>query len=87
MSKTALSFANASCAHCAHLVTRILQSADGIRWVEVDQGCQRVLVDFDPTVISLESIQGLMEKSGYPSQLADADAPPPLRQLLTTRAA
>ncbi len=74
LSSTALSFANASCAHCARLVTQVLQGQEGIRSVEVDRVRLRVYVDFDPTQISLEAIRGLMERSGYPTQVAEEDS-------------
>ena len=77
MHSIALSFANASCAHCARIVTRTLQTAEGIWSVDVDQTGQRVLVDFDPTRISIEAIRALMRGAGYPTRLVDG-APVPL---------
>lgn len=69
MSRVTLSFANASCRHCARLVTRSLQKIDGILSVEVDQVGRRVLVYYDPFRVSVDSILSLMEGSGYSTRL------------------
>lgn len=69
MSRANLAFVNASCAHCARLVTRSLQRMEGILSVEVDRVGQRVLVAFDSTRVSLDTIRSRMEGSGYPTRL------------------
>ncbi|MGE5618331.1 MAG: heavy-metal-associated domain-containing protein [Sphingomonadaceae bacterium] len=69
MSRISLTFANASCAHCARVVTRSLQKMDGVLSVEVDRVGQRVLVGYDSTRVSLDTIRSRMEGAGYPTRL------------------
>ncbi len=69
MGRAALGFVNASCAHCARVVTRSLQKVDGVLSVEVDRAGQRVLVGFDPTRVTVDSIRSSMEGAGYPTRL------------------
>jgi len=69
LSRVNLSFANASCAHCARIVTRSLGRVNGVLSVQVDAMRQRVMVHYDPSRVSLDSIQSLMEGSGYSTRL------------------
>lgn len=69
MGRVNLGFTNASCAHCARVVTRSLQKMSGVLSVEVDRVGQRVLVGYDPTRVSLDSIRSAMEGAGYPTRL------------------
>lgn len=69
MGRAALSFVNATCAHCARVVTRSLERMDGVVSVEVDPVGQRVLVGYDPARTTLESIRSRMERAGYPTRL------------------
>lgn len=87
MSRIALSFANASCAHCVQVVTRRLGETDGVRLVEVDRFGKRVRVDFDCTRVSAEAIRSVMERSGYPTRLVDDTPPTPAKDGPLTRAA
>lgn len=75
MGKITLGFANASCAHCARLVTRSLQKVDGIVSVEVDRIGQKLLVVFDPGRVSVDAIRSLLEGSGYSTRLLAATVP------------
>lgn len=80
MSRIALSFANASCAHCVRVVTRSLEHLTGVGLVRVDPMRQQILVDYDPARVSVESIRMAMERSGYPNRLAAGPTPAaPLR--------
>jgi copper chaperone CopZ len=69
LGRIALGFSNASCAHCARIVTRSLQRNEGVLGVEVDAMGQRVLVDFDPRRVSVDSLRAQMEGAGYPTRL------------------
>lgn len=69
MGMATLAFANASCAHCARVVIRSLQKVDGVLSVEVDPEGRRILVGFDPSRVTLDSIRFLMERAGYPTRL------------------
>lgn len=69
MKEIGLSFTNASCAHCANLVSRSLSSVNGVGDVRVDPNELRVWVHFDPSLLSSDSIRKMMERSGYPTQV------------------
>jgi copper chaperone CopZ len=68
LSKVALAFSNASCAHCVRVVTRLLGGENGVTSVGVDTAGGRLIVGFDNGRTSVESICGLMERSGYPTR-------------------
>lgn len=70
MSRVTLSFANASCRHCARVVTNSLQKVDGVLSVQVDQVGRRVMVHYDPSRVSIDLLRSLMEGSGYSTQLS-----------------
>ena len=65
MGKITLAFANASCAHCARLVTRTLAAVDGVLSVDVDRIELQVVVQYDPSRVSADAIRAVMEGSGY----------------------
>lgn len=69
MKEIRLSFANASCAHCANLVSRSLRGVDGVEDVRIDRDELRVCVHFDPSLLSSDSIRKMMERSGYPTRV------------------
>lgn len=69
MKEIGLSFTNASCAHCAKLVSRSLGGVKGVEDVRVDPDELRVWVHFDPSLLSSDSIRKVMERSGYPTQV------------------
>jgi copper chaperone CopZ len=68
LSKVDLMFSNASCAHCVRIVTRLLGGEDGVTSIEMDTAAGRLIVGFDAGRTSMESICGLMERSGYPTR-------------------
>lgn len=88
MSRVDLHFANASCAHCARLVSRSLEKLEGVRLVNVDPSHQRITVGFDPSLVTVDSIRSMMERTGYPTRLlAERVTPFPPRPLSSSRAA
>jgi copper chaperone CopZ len=82
-----LHFANSSCAHCARLVTRSLHEVKGVLSVEVDRFGQKVMVGFDPSLVTVDSIQSAMEKAGYPTRLLSERLAPFPPKLLPSIAA
>jgi len=70
--RIALGIDNASCAHCARVITCSLKRVDGVISVEVDPYGRQVIVDFDPARISVESIRSVLLSSGYPCRLPSA---------------
>jgi copper chaperone CopZ len=87
LSKVALTFYNASCAHCVRIVTRALGSENGVTSIEVDSAMGRLIVGFDAGRTSVESIRGLMERSGYSTQAVASVMPLPQAGVLDLRKA
>lgn len=87
MGRVDLHFANASCAHCARLVSQSLKSVDGVLSVDVDQFGEKVTVGFDPSRVTVGSIRLIMEKTGYPTTLLSERTTPFTPRPLSSRAA
>jgi copper chaperone CopZ len=81
-----LNFANASCAHCARLVTRSLEKVRGVLSVDVDRQAQRLTVGFDPSLVSVGVIRSVMEETGYPTRLISERITPFPRRLFSRAA-
>lgn len=69
MVKVSLSFANASCAHCARLVRQSLGRVGGVFSVKVDPEDRSLEVGFDPSRLSVDSLRSSLEGLGYPTRL------------------
>ena len=54
-----------TCANCVATIERSVKKLDGVKNTVVNLASERAVVDFDPTALSLESIIGRIEKSGY----------------------
>ncbi len=54
-----------SCVNCARTIERTLKNSGGVREVEVSFELGRVVVDFDPAMISQEQIARIIEGLGY----------------------
>lgn len=53
------------CISCKSIVERQLTNESGIKRINVDYMTDSVMVEFDPSVITIEEIKGRLEKSGY----------------------
>ena len=87
MGRVDLHFENASCAHCARLVSQSLRKVEGVLSVDVDQLGQKVTVAFDPSLVTVDSIRSVMEKTGYPTRLCSVRITPLSPRPLSGRAA
>jgi copper ion binding protein len=57
-----------SCGHCVATIKQEVGNLDGVKLVEPDLATKRVLVEFDPSVVSLADITATMDEAGYPVQ-------------------
>ncbi len=87
MGRIDLHFTNASCAHCARLVSHSLGKVDGVLSVDVDRIDQKVIVAFDPSRVTVDSIRSIMEETGYPTRLLSERIVPFSPRPLSGRAA
>lgn len=53
------------CANCSVLIHKILSSQKGVSLANANYSSERLIVEYDPAVISLEKIQELLKKVGY----------------------
>lgn len=56
------------CVSCALTIDGDLEDTKGVKSASTNYAKQETAVEFDPTVISDESIIGIIKKSGYTAQ-------------------
>jgi copper chaperone len=57
-----------SCGHCVTTVQRALSPLEGVNRVEASAETKHVVVDFDPTRISIDRLEAALDDAGYPVQ-------------------
>ncbi|MEK7630872.1 MAG: heavy metal translocating P-type ATPase [Patescibacteria group bacterium] len=53
------------CANCQVLINKILSAQKGVTKANANYSSERLIVEYDPTTITLEAIRGLLKKLGY----------------------
>ncbi|MEK7643417.1 MAG: heavy metal translocating P-type ATPase [Patescibacteria group bacterium] len=53
------------CANCSILIHKILSTQKGVTVANANYAAERLILEYDPAVIALETIQGLLKKVGY----------------------
>jgi copper chaperone len=54
-----------SCSHCENSVKKAVGELNGVESVRVDLGAKKVIVEFDPERVSVETIRDTIEDQGY----------------------
>ena len=57
-----------SCGHCVATVEKALGPLEGVERVEASADTKHVVVDFDPTRISVDRLEAVLDDAGYPVQ-------------------
>ncbi len=65
MQKIVLNITGMHCESCAKLIKMELAARQGIIQVEVDDKSKMAVIDFDPKLITLKGIIGLIAELGY----------------------
>jgi len=65
MTKLVLKVKGMHCASCAILIDKLLAKQPGVQAVSTSYGAQKVALEFDEAKISLEQIDGFVNKLGY----------------------
>lgn len=65
MTKLVLKVKGMHCASCAILIDKLLAKQTGVSAVSTSYGAQKVALEFDETKITLEQIDGFVNKLGY----------------------
>ncbi len=66
MSKVILDIPEISCEHCSQAITKVLQPQAGVQSVSVDVPTQRVHLEYDERVISLDRVKEILAEEEYP---------------------
>lgn len=54
-----------SCSHCENTVKKSVGALNGVDNVTVDLGAKKVMVEYDPDKVNIETIKGTIEDQGY----------------------
>lgn len=54
-----------SCSHCENTVKKSVGALNGVDNVAVDLGAKKVMVEYDPDKVNLDTIKGTIEDQGY----------------------
>jgi copper chaperone len=57
-----------SCGHCVATVQKALGPLEGVTRVEASAETKHVVVDFDPTRITVDRLEAALDDAGYPVQ-------------------
>ena len=66
MASTVLSVPDIACGHCQATITNVLRPLAGGRAVTVDIPTKKVTVEYDPSVIQVDQLKGLLAEEDYP---------------------
>ena len=54
-----------SCQHCVNSIKKAVGELNGIRNVQVDLNSKKVTVEFDPQLVSVQTVKETIEDQGY----------------------
>lgn len=66
MATTVLNVPDISCEHCERTITGALTPVTGIRTVNVDIPARQVHVDFDESVVDVNTLKNILKEEEYP---------------------
>ena len=66
MATSILTVPDISCEHCERTITNALQPVDGVNAVRVDIPAKQVRVEYDPSQVSVERMQDILQEEDYP---------------------
>jgi copper chaperone len=66
MEQITLEAPDISCEHCIMSIEKALSKLDGVHFVSGDPAGKVVVLEYDPSVLDLPTIETAMEEEGYP---------------------
>jgi len=66
MTQVTLEAPDISCEHCIMSIEKAVTKLPSVRFVSGDPDGKQVVVEFDPQLTDLATIEGAMEEEGYP---------------------
>jgi copper chaperone len=65
MAKIILDVPDISCEHCQRAIEGALKKETGVAAVRVDIPSRQVFLDYDPSAISLDQVEAILDDEGY----------------------
>lgn len=65
MERVVLDVKGMSCMHCVNAVKRALGLIDGVKQTDVVLATGKVMVEYDPTKVSVENMKKVISEAGY----------------------
>jgi copper chaperone len=66
MEQITLEAPDISCEHCIMSIEKVLLTLNGVRLLSGDPAGKVVVLEYDPSVLDLSTIELAMEEEGYP---------------------
>lgn len=66
MATTVLNVPDISCEHCERTITNALTPVDGVRTVNVDIPTRQVHVEYDESVVDVNTMKDVLQAEDYP---------------------
>ena len=66
MSQITLESPDISCDHCIMSIEKAVTKLAGVRFVSGNPDEKQVVIEFDPQLVDLATIESAMEEEGYP---------------------
>jgi copper chaperone CopZ len=65
MAKIILAVPDISCEHCQTAIEGALKNETGVAAVRVDVSSKQVFLDYDPSAITLDQVEAILDDEGY----------------------
>jgi len=71
MATSVLNVPDISCGHCQATITKALSPLPGVQGVNVDIPSKKVTVEYDPAVVQVDAMKGVLAEEDYPVESVD----------------
>jgi copper chaperone len=66
MTEITLEAPDISCDHCIASIEKAVTKLPGVRFVGGDPTAKQVMIEYDPDIVDIGTIESAMEEEGYP---------------------
>jgi copper chaperone len=71
MTSAVLNVPDISCEHCQRTITNALSPITGVQGVTVDIPAKQVTVEYDPSVVNVDTFKTVLQEEDYPVESVD----------------
>ena len=71
MATSVLNVPDISCGHCQATITKALTPLPGVQSVDVDIPTRKVTVEYDPSVVQVDTMKDVLAEEDYPVESTD----------------